>query len=747
MSNDATMRAYRLVEWERPPQVTDAAVPQPGAGEVVVKVAGNGLCHSDITMRHMPRSAGELLGWAMPFTLGHEIAGWVHALGAGVPTLVEGDTVALVSPSSCGRCWWCARGMDGTCPNGLVGRGYGADGGLAEYVLVRNTREVVKLASLDPVHAAPLTDAGATSYHAVRHVGAKLPPGSIAVVIGGGGLGSFAVQLLRVLTPAHVIAVDANPNRLDYLRELGAHDTLEGVDDGTAAALRSRTGGEGANAVLDFVGADSTIAAGIGSVRPAGAFALVGAGGGTLHAPWMGGLPREAEVFTFQGSNISDTHDVVALAEEGRIRSDVDHFSFEQIDDAYAAMEAGSLPRTRGRGAVSGPLEGVRVVDLTTVLSGPVAGAMLAEQGADVVKVEGPAWTDLTRHVSPHRNGFTEFYLLANRGKRSLVVDLRMPRGLEVFRRLVATADVVMQISGRASRRAWVSPTTISARRATTSCTSRSPASARPGRSPTSRCTTTSSRRSRAWPSTRVATPVSPASCATWRATRSRRSPPPKRSPPRCSPRANGHGGQHLSVSMLDATVAFLWTDAAQGSVLLGDDITEGNGRGANALWRHVDGWSTCAPVTDDEFRNLCLSLGCDDVADDPRFTKQADRLTSRDYRIAIRDVLQPAAAQLTVGEMLARACDPRGVPAVAAVPIPELHEHPQIVANGMLREVEHPPAGAMREPRAAAVFGGTPTTDWCPAPAFGEHTHEILAELGYDAATIDRLRDDGVVI
>ena len=363
---------------------------------------------------------------------------------------------------------------------------------------------------------------------------------------------------------------------------------------------------------------------------------------------------------------------------------------------------------------MSGPLEGVRVVDLTTVLSGPVAGAMLAEQGADVVKVEGPAWTDLTRHVSPHRNGFTEFYLLANRGKRSLVVDLRMPRGLEVLRRLVATADVVMQnFRPGVAARMGIAYDDLRATRddiVYLSITGFGPTGpladlkvydnliqavsgmafdqGRDTGEP-------SFVRNMACDKITSLTAAQAVTAALFA-------------------RANGRGGQHLSVSMLDAAVAFLWTDAAQGSVLLGDDITEGNGRGANALWRHVDGWSTCAPVTDDEFRNLCLALGCDDVADDPRFTKQADRLTSRDYRIAVRDVLQPAAAQLTVGEMLAR-LDARGVPAVAAVPIPELHEHTQIVANGTLREVEHPVAGAMREPRAAAVFGGTPTTDWCP--------------------------------
>ncbi|MFP3900470.1 MAG: alcohol dehydrogenase catalytic domain-containing protein [Acidimicrobiia bacterium] len=356
-----TMRAYRVVRWGQPPELTEAPVPVPGPGEVLVEVAGTGLCHSDIAMSRMPADVGESLGWRVPFTLGHEVGGRIAALGTdagaagpGARVLAEGDPVVLVSPASCGRCPYCVRGQDSACPHGLVGRGYGRDGGLAEYVVARAPREVVPLRSLDPVVAAPLTDAGATSYHAVRRVLPRLVPGSTAVVIGVGGLGAFAVQLLRVLSPARVVAVDAAPARLEVARELGAHEVVEGVDEATGPALRAATGGEGVHAVLDFVGVDATIAAGLGALRPHGVFALVGSGGGTFRRPWFGSLPREAEVFTFQGSCIADAHEVVALAEAGRIRTDVQLFPFDRVADAYAALEAGEL---RGRAVVTpGPV-------------------------------------------------------------------------------------------------------------------------------------------------------------------------------------------------------------------------------------------------------------------------------------------------------------------------------------------------------------------------------------------------------
>jgi len=232
----------------------------------------------------------------------------------------------------------------------VAGRGYGRDGGLAAYVVARAPRDVIRLRTLDPLFAGPLTDAGATSYHAVRRVRPKLVPGSTAVVIGAGGLGAFAVQILRAVSPARVVAVDLNPDRLALARELGADETVVGVDDATVATLRDLTAGEGAEAVLDFVGIDASIAAGIGAVRSVGAFALVGAAGGTFPQPWYGGLPKDADVFNFQGSTIADAHEVVALAEAGRIQSLVDVFPFDQVSEAYEALDQGRL---RGRAVVT----------------------------------------------------------------------------------------------------------------------------------------------------------------------------------------------------------------------------------------------------------------------------------------------------------------------------------------------------------------------------------------------------------
>lgn len=343
-----TMKAYRVVEWEHEPELVETPIPVPGPGEVLVEVAGNGLCHSDVGMSRAPGAFMEPLGWRVPFTLGHEVGGRVAELGEGTVGFQVGDPVAVISPHSCGSCQWCDSGRDNNCDDSMVGRGYGIDGGLARYMLVSSTRELVHLHTLDPVIAGPLTDAGATSYHAVKRCLARIPAGGSAVVIGAGGLGAYAIQHLLALTDARVIAVDTSADRRAYALELGAHDALEGVHDGTAAEVRALVG-DGANAVLDFVGIDDTITQGLASTSRAGAFALVGAGNGRLRGEMFGALPRDGEVFSFTAPTIADTLEVIALAEEGRLRIDVDLFPLDRVAEAYEAMEAGVL---RGRAVV-----------------------------------------------------------------------------------------------------------------------------------------------------------------------------------------------------------------------------------------------------------------------------------------------------------------------------------------------------------------------------------------------------------
>jgi alcohol dehydrogenase, propanol-preferring len=340
------MYAYRINDWEEAPRLVEMEKPQPGVGQVLVKVAGNGLCQSDLHMTHMPEAFCAPMGWKVPFTLGHEVGGWIESWGEGVTGLEQGEPVALVSPFSCGTCLECTSGFDNICSHGRVGRGYGADGGLAEFILLDSVRPLVKLNTLDPVTAGPLTDAGSTSYHAVNRVRDKLERGTTALVIGAGGLGSFAVQYLKLLTTAEIIVADVNAVALTRANEFGAAECIDTSADDLAAEVARLTGGRGAQAVLDFVGNDSTIAAGLACLAPRGSFVLIGAGDGGHAAPLFPALAtKAADIYCFQGPTVADTRAVLELAEQGELHNRIEQFEFTEADiqRAYAKLASGDL--------------------------------------------------------------------------------------------------------------------------------------------------------------------------------------------------------------------------------------------------------------------------------------------------------------------------------------------------------------------------------------------------------------------
>jgi alcohol dehydrogenase, propanol-preferring len=331
------MRAYRLLDWQQP-GFADVADPTPAPGQVLVRVGGVGLCHSDVLFLESP--AG-VLPYDVPFTLGHETAGWVEALGDGVDDLTVGDAVAVACMSPCWSCRWCARGADNYCVESWRGRGFGVDGGLAP-LLVVGRRELVPLGGLDPRLVAPLTDAGATSYHAVQRVRAKLPAdGATVVVVGVGGLGGYALQWLRLQTSARIIAVEAREERRQAARELGADEVLV-AGDGLSRRLREAVGPDGADGVLDFVGTDATLNAAIRNAATMGAVAIVGQGFGTAQIRW-GQLRHDCDVFIPQGAPIAELQEVVALAQLHDLRHDVEQFGLDEAPLAYERLQAGTL--------------------------------------------------------------------------------------------------------------------------------------------------------------------------------------------------------------------------------------------------------------------------------------------------------------------------------------------------------------------------------------------------------------------
>lgn len=218
---------------------------------------------------------------------------------------------------------------------------------MAQYVLVPSSRLLIPLGDLDPAEAAPLGDAGLTPYHAVKRSLPLLVPGSTAVVIGLGGLGHMAVQILRALTPARIVAVDVAADKLALAAELGADEAVEaGVE--AAERIRGLTGGKGADLVLDLVGSDDTLALAAQVGRALGHLTLVGLAMGTLPLSFFT-LPYECSLATTYWGSVPELGEVIALAREGRIRTHVERFSLDDVASAYERMRAGEL---RGRAVV-----------------------------------------------------------------------------------------------------------------------------------------------------------------------------------------------------------------------------------------------------------------------------------------------------------------------------------------------------------------------------------------------------------
>jgi propanol-preferring alcohol dehydrogenase len=336
------MKALQLTGWKQDAELREVPQPDPGPGEVLVRIGGAGACHSDMHLMHDFEPG--LLPWGPPFTLGHENAGWVEATGPGVSGVQVGEPVAIYGAWGCGRCRRCVAGLENYCERPAeVGpsAGLGCDGGMAPFMLVPEARWLVPLGGLDPVDAAPLTDAGLTPYHAIKRSLPLLVPGANAVVIGVGGLGHLAIQILRAVSPATIIAVDQRADALGLASQLGADHIVEaGVD--AAARLRELTGGRGADVVIDLVGADATLAIGASIVRPLGHLTIVGIAGGTLPVSFFS-IPYEASVATTYWGSLPELIEVIALASADRIRPQVQRFPLDAALDAYAAMRSGTL--------------------------------------------------------------------------------------------------------------------------------------------------------------------------------------------------------------------------------------------------------------------------------------------------------------------------------------------------------------------------------------------------------------------
>jgi crotonobetainyl-CoA:carnitine CoA-transferase CaiB-like acyl-CoA transferase len=393
---------------------------------------------------------------------------------------------------------------------------------------------------------------------------------------------------------------------------------------------------------------------------------------------------------------------------------------------------------------MAGPLDGVRVVDVTTMISGPIATRILGDQGADVVKVEAPGVGDLVRVMGASRDGLSATFATANRNKRSVVIDLKQAEGVRLLRQLVAGADVFIQnFRPGAIERMGLGEEVLRAERPDLIYVSISGFG-----------------ESGPYARKRVYDPVVQALSGLAAIQADRESGRPRMmrlivpdkltaltaaqaiSAALFARERNGRG-QHLRLSMLDATVAFLWPEGMASHTFRGSGAKGLRTRLAQDLvFETRDGYITAGAVSDAEWHGLCRAVERTEWLEDERFQTPRGRIRYAGERLTM---LAEVLCEGSSAHWLAR-LEAEDVPCAPVLDRDALLAHPQILANDLIAESEHPVGGPMRQPRPPERFDETPSSLRQAAPTLGEHTDEVLAELGLAAARIHELRAAGVV-
>ncbi|MDV8058309.1 MULTISPECIES: NAD(P)-dependent alcohol dehydrogenase [unclassified Rhodococcus (in: high G+C Gram-positive bacteria)] len=336
------MRAVQVVGYHRKLEMTEVPIPEvQGPLDVIVKIGGAGVCRTDLHI--LEGQWAEKSGVTLPYTIGHENAGWVHAVGSAVTNVTEGDKVILHPLVTCGLCRACRSGDDVHCETSDF-PGIDTNGGYADY-LRTNARTVVKIDdSLEPSAVAALADAGLTAYHAAAKAARRLTPRDKCVVIGAGGLGHIGIQVLEALSPAELIVIDRNADAVKLALTLGADHAV--VADGSQVdQIMELTGGFGAEVVLDFVGEGGSTAEGLAMTRRAGDYHVVGYGE-NIDVPTIDLISEEKNIVGNLVGPYNDLCDLMSLAARGAVNL---HTQTYALDDFQSAIDDLDNGRVRGR--------------------------------------------------------------------------------------------------------------------------------------------------------------------------------------------------------------------------------------------------------------------------------------------------------------------------------------------------------------------------------------------------------------
>ncbi|OZE88997.1 alcohol dehydrogenase [Rhodococcoides fascians] len=336
------MRAVQVVGYHKNLEMTEVPIPEvQGPLDVIVRIGGAGVCRTDLHI--LEGQWAEKSGVTLPYTIGHENAGWVHAVGSAVTNVREGDKVILHPLVTCGLCRACRSGDDVHCETSDF-PGIDTNGGYADY-LRTNARTVVKIDdSLEPSAVAALADAGLTAYHAAAKAARRLTPRDKCVVIGAGGLGHIGIQVLEALSPAELIVIDRNADAVKLALTLGADHAV--VADGSQVdQVMELTGGFGAEVVLDFVGENGSTAEGLAMTRRAGDYHVIGYGE-NVDVPTIDLVSAEKNIIGNLVGSYNDLCDLMSLAARGAVNL---HTQTYALDDFQSAIDDLDNGRVRGR--------------------------------------------------------------------------------------------------------------------------------------------------------------------------------------------------------------------------------------------------------------------------------------------------------------------------------------------------------------------------------------------------------------
>jgi propanol-preferring alcohol dehydrogenase len=350
------MLAARMHEYQKPLLLEQVQEAKNLSGEnVLIKVGGAGICRTDLQM--IDGYFREYIDHELPLTLGHEIAGWVEEIGESIPEnfIKKGDLVVVFSSWGCGVCPQCKSGNEKICGKGKWA-GFGPEGGYSEFVLIPSYKYLIKVdkeSNLKPEEIAPLTDAGLTTYRAIRKVKHILGPGKSIAIIGMGGLGSYAVQYARILSAGStVLAFDRNDAKLDLAKRNGADhviNTKNKKSEDIRSEVNKATGRNEVNAAIDVVGTEESIAMGFSMLATEGAYVSSGLVGKQIKIPLFPFVSREFQYYGSFWGNYNDLREVMELAKKGLIKHNVQKFNLSEANEALDLLREGKI---LGRGVL-----------------------------------------------------------------------------------------------------------------------------------------------------------------------------------------------------------------------------------------------------------------------------------------------------------------------------------------------------------------------------------------------------------